>query len=80
MPALGYAHELVGYGNRALPLDPDPWAWMAIYLLVAYVCIFAAFGKYHRYVLWGIAGVTTVWMLLCQMERDLFRMTVHGLS
>ncbi len=44
--------------------DPDPWGWMAIYLLVAYVCIFAAFGKYHRYALWAILAVTTVWMLL----------------
>ncbi len=45
--------------------DPDPWSWMAIYLLVAWVCIFAAFGKYHRYVLWGILAINTVWMLLC---------------
>lgn len=45
--------------------DPDPLVWMAMYLAVAYVCIFAAFGKYHRYALWAILLVNSIWMLLC---------------
>lgn len=45
--------------------DPDPLRWMAVYLLVAYVCIAAAFGKYHRSALWGILGLVTIWMALC---------------
>lgn len=29
--------------------DPDPIHWMALYLFVAAVCGFAAFGKYNKY-------------------------------
>lgn len=29
--------------------DPDPWLWITIYILVAGICAFAAFGKYHRW-------------------------------
>ena len=28
LEALEYAMDITGYGNRALPLDPDPDAWV----------------------------------------------------
>lgn len=37
--------------------DPDPWFWLAIYLAVAVICGFAAFGKYNR---WAILLVMAV--------------------
>ena len=45
--------------------DPDPWSWIAIYLAVAVICGFAAFGKYFR---WGIllllTALTIYWAIL----------------
>ena len=44
--------------------DPDPIHWMALYLFVAGVCGFAAFGKYNKYVLWAGMAVCAVWLAL----------------
>jgi hypothetical protein len=44
--------------------DPDPWHWMALYLFVAGVCGFAAFGKTSKYVLWLGLAVCAVWLAL----------------
>ena len=37
--------------------DPDPWLWTALYLSVAVICGFAAFGQYNR---WAILLVMAV--------------------
>jgi hypothetical protein len=42
--------------------DPDPLHWMALYLFVAGVCGFAAFGKSNKYVLWAGIAVCAVWL------------------
>ena len=42
--------------------DPDPWAWVSLYLLVAGVAGFAAFGKYNRYVIWAGLAVSIIWL------------------
>ena len=45
--------------------DPDPWLWITIYLVVAGICAFAAFGKSNRWVIIiGIAGLTIYWAML----------------
>ncbi|MEK7257963.1 MAG: transmembrane 220 family protein, partial [Bacteroidota bacterium] len=42
--------------------DPDPLRWAAMYVFVAGVCGFAAFGKYNKYVLWAGIAVCLVWL------------------
>lgn len=42
--------------------DPDPYGWMALYFFVATVCVFAAYGRHSRYVLWAGIAVCLVWM------------------
>lgn len=42
--------------------DPDPWRWAAMYAFITGVCMFAAFGKTNRYVLWAGIAVCVVWM------------------
>ncbi|MBI1225055.1 MAG: hypothetical protein GC192_07430 [Bacteroidetes bacterium] len=42
--------------------DPDPIHWMALYLFVAAVCGFAAFGKFNKYVLWVGIAICVVWL------------------
>ena len=42
--------------------DPDPLHWAALYLFVAGVCGFAAFGRYNKYVLWAGIVVCLVWL------------------
>lgn len=45
--------------------DPDPWLWIAIYLFVAIICAFAAFGKYNRWIiLTGLGGLIIYWAIL----------------
>lgn len=34
--------------------DPDPIFWTALYLAVALICIFAAFGKYNHWVILAV--------------------------
>lgn len=41
--------------------DPDPWGWMAVYLMVAAVSAFSAFGKSNRYVVYAGLGVVIIW-------------------
>ncbi|MFT5165170.1 MAG: hypothetical protein ACI8P3_000394 [Saprospiraceae bacterium] len=39
--------------------DPDPFLWITIYLAVAAICAFAAFGKYNRWVIMiGLLGLS----------------------
>lgn len=45
--------------------DPDPLQWMAMYGFTGVASIFAAFDKYHRWLLWIGIVINTVWMLLC---------------
>jgi len=45
--------------------DPDPWLWIAIYLAVAAICGFAAFGKYNRWlIVVGLIGLIVYWAVL----------------
>lgn len=37
--------------------DPDPWFWTVMYLAVAAICGFAAFGKYNRWVILLVMAV-----------------------
>ncbi len=43
--------------------DPDPWGWTAFYVFMAAVCGFAAFGKYHKWVLLGGIAICVIWAL-----------------
>lgn len=43
--------------------DPDPWAWVAMYLFIAGVCGFAAFGKSYEFVLGFGFGICLYWMI-----------------
>ena len=42
--------------------DPDPWGWVALYGFVAVVSAFAAFGRYHPYLLYLGLGIVLIWM------------------
>jgi hypothetical protein len=42
--------------------DPDPWLWMAMYLFVAVISGFAAFGRYDRWALRIGLAVCLIWM------------------
>ena len=42
--------------------DPDPFNWMALYFFMAAVCLFAAYGKRNKYVLWAGIAVCLIWM------------------
>ncbi|MCB0568841.1 MAG: transmembrane 220 family protein [Phaeodactylibacter sp.] len=42
--------------------DPDPWRWIIMYGFVAVVSGFAAFGRYHPYLLYIGLGITAIWM------------------
>lgn len=42
--------------------DPDPWAWVGIYGLVAVVSGFAIVGKYQRYLILAGLAVCVIWM------------------
>jgi transmembrane protein TMEM220 len=45
--------------------DPDPFLWVTIYIIVAAICAFAAFGKYNRWVLLiGLLGLSIYFGLL----------------
>ncbi len=45
--------------------DPDPWLWIMIYLGVALICGFAAFGKPNPWlILIGLLGLLIYWLLL----------------
>ncbi len=45
--------------------DPDPWMWIAIYGVVAVICIFAAFKKYNRWaILILLGGLGIYWAIL----------------
>lgn len=41
--------------------DPDPWVWIVLYSFVGVVSLFAAFGRYHRYVIIGGLAVCLIW-------------------
>jgi hypothetical protein len=42
--------------------DPDPWRWLAIYVLVALVSALAAFGRYYLPLLYLGLLVSLIWM------------------
>lgn len=42
--------------------DPDPYGWMFLYFYVAAMCVFAAYGKSNKYLLWGGIVGCVVWM------------------
>ena len=42
--------------------DPDPFYWMALYFFVAGVCLFAAYGRRNKYVLWTGMAACSIWM------------------
>lgn len=45
--------------------DPDPWLWIGIYLLVAGICGFAAFGRYNHWLtLATLIGLSIYWLIL----------------
>lgn len=41
--------------------DPDPWGWFAMYLYVAALFGFAAFGKAHNYAFLAGLAVILIW-------------------
>ena len=48
--------------------DPDPVIWTALYLFMAGVCLFAAFSRWNKYVLWSGMAVCLLWMGLWSPE------------
>ena len=45
--------------------DPDPFLWVTIYIIVAAICAFAAFGKYNSWVLLiGLLGLSIYFGML----------------
>lgn len=42
--------------------DPDPWLWVALYGFVAGVAAFAAFGKYHSWLVAIGLALSIVWL------------------
>ncbi|MEO1261279.1 MAG: transmembrane 220 family protein [Bacteroidota bacterium] len=48
--------------------DPDPYLWMLLYFFLAAVCLFSAYGRRNKYIIWmGIAGCT-IWIFLLLPE------------
>ena len=48
--------------------DPDPYLWMLLYFYMAAICLFAAYGKTNRYIIWaGILGCS-IWFILLLPE------------
>lgn len=43
--------------------DPDPWAWVALYIFVAVLCGLSAFNKNNTYALLAGLGVIAIWMI-----------------
>ena len=43
--------------------DPDGWIWAIIYMIVALVCLFAAFNRYHLLLLKVLIAATIVGLL-----------------
>ena len=65
--------------------DPDPWGWVAMYGFVAVVSAFAAFGRYHRYLLYlgmGVVNSPHATLLNQQIapERRSTMLSVHSLA
>ena len=53
--------------------DPDPGLWIIIYLLVSFLCGFAAFGIYFRYVTISGMVLSFIWaMVLFPSVIELF--------
>jgi hypothetical protein len=48
--------------------DPDPWLWVALYVFMAGVFAFAAFGKKNKYVLLAGIAVCVIWTALLLPE------------
>jgi len=44
--------------------DPDPFLWVLIYLLVALMLGFSAFGKRNKIVFWGLIGSMLIAMAI----------------
>ncbi len=42
--------------------DPDPWAWIAMYLAVALSSGLTAAGRYNKWLAWGTLAAALVWM------------------
>ena len=43
--------------------DPDPYIWVPIYLFVAGVCGYAAYGKFNSRVTWGGFIIISLYMI-----------------
>ena len=44
--------------------DPDPLLWVLIYMVVALILGFSAFGKRSTYLFWGVLGAMLVTMVV----------------
>ena len=44
--------------------DPDPWAWIGLYVYVALISAFAVFGKYNKWLMLAGLAVCVIWMLI----------------
>lgn len=42
--------------------DPDPYGWMLLYFYVAAMCVFAAYGRSNKYLLWVGMAACVIWM------------------
>ena len=42
--------------------DPDPVGWVLIYFYVAAMCVFAAYGRTNKYLLWAGIAASVIWM------------------
>jgi len=48
--------------------DVDPWAWVSLYLLVAAILAFSAFGRYRPWAVWVGLAVIVGWMIFLLPE------------
>lgn len=48
--------------------DPDPYLWLALYLYVAGICLFAAYNRLNRYAIWIGIAACLVWMIVLLPE------------
>ena len=48
--------------------DPDPYLWMILYFFMSAVCLFSAYGRLNKYMIWaGIVGCS-IWFILLLPE------------
>ena len=44
--------------------DPDPWAWIFIYGLIALLSLLSAFGIYSKWIAYIVLAISLFWMIL----------------